>query len=243
MFVEICSNHTGKMEGIKSLSTSVLKNPNCQKNQAVLGSVCAHCYAENLAKMYSGLAARLERNTKILTTGILEEEEIPNLFGEEIFRFEAFGDLNNETQLKNYILICEKNPSVRFSLYTKMYLLAYNYFIMRDNPIPENLTLVLSSFALNKEINLALWRKSGKFKKGQLKSFTVYTGKFIKDNKIPINCGARCCNKCRLCYSKNEVEEIREILKSDRDSTETYLKMQDEKYVDGFLDNILGIWR
>ena len=35
MTIEICKNHTGKMENIQSISTSVLLNPFCQKNRKV----------------------------------------------------------------------------------------------------------------------------------------------------------------------------------------------------------------
>ena len=75
--IEMTTNHTGKMEGINSISTSVVLNPFCQKQQAVEGSICSHCFAESMMKMYSALEEKLARNTKVLTESILPEEDLP----------------------------------------------------------------------------------------------------------------------------------------------------------------------
>jgi len=234
MKVEICSDHTGKMEGIESISTSVLLNPFCQKNRKILGSICTHCYAENLAKMYSGLAARLARNTEVLTKEVIKWEDLPEIplkiGGNNIFRFEAFGDIVNETHLLNYYNIVKKNPWINFSLYTKRYTLVAKFFDREDIDIPPNLTLIFSSLMVNIPINISSLKTPGKFRKGQIKTFTVYEGSYIKKHpELKINCGAKACAKCKLCYLKNEVEEIREILKSERNSTERYFSMKDPK--------------
>ena len=232
MTIEICKNHTGKMEKIQSISTSVLLNSFCQNNRKKLGSVCSHCYAENLANMYSALAARLARNTEVLTSGVIPWDLLPTIetkVGEEtIFRFEAFGDIINETQLYNYYMITRKNPFVRFSLYTKRYSLVTKFFEREDIDVPPNLTIVFSSLMLNTPIDINKLKGHGMFRKGQIKSFTVYSKDYImKHPELKINCGARCCNTCRLCYLKNEVEEIREILKTDREATERFLAFKD----------------
>lgn len=230
--IELCTDHTGKMEGIKSLSTSVLLNPNCQKNRVIPGSICSHCYAETLAKMYASLGARLDRNTKELTTRYLTPEDFnylkEELEKEEIFRFEAFGDLNNEVQLRNYIRICRLFPKIRFSLYTKMYDLVYNYFKTHHGRVPENLNIIISSLKVNTPISAQHFYDLGIFEKGQVKVFTVYDKKFIKSSpELKINCGARSCNTCRICYLKNEILEVNEILKSDRESVKHYFEMKD----------------
>ena len=240
--LEITCQHTGKMEGIDSLSTSVLLNPNCQRNQQHRGSICAHCYAETLAQMYKGLGARIDRNTQILTSRILPMSEIPDLGDREVFRLEAFGDLNNEIQLQNYINIAIKNPTVQVTLYTKMYNLVRQYF--KTHEPPENFTLIISSFYVNKPINLNFMKVLGKFRQGQLKSFTVYDKEFIKNNpSLKINCGARLCNGCRICYLKNNIEEVNEILKSDRDAAENMIKWRDPKYVESQTTRIENIFK
>lgn len=221
------TNHTGKMEGINSISTSVVLNPFCQKQQAIAGSICSHCFAEAMMKMYGALEEKLARNTETLTKSIIPIADLPDTTGMEIFRFESFGDLNNEIQLENYLNIVKKNPGTRFTLWTKRYKLAKEYFDTHD--VPENFTLIFSSLMINKKIDLTFMKKSGKFKKGQLKSFTVYDYDYVKEHweEMDINCGSRFCNGCRLCYSKNEVEEISEILKADQDRVDCFLNCND----------------
>lgn len=228
--IEICKDHTGKMEGIQSISTSTLLNPNCRKNAAIEGSICSKCYATNMCEMYSGLRDRLARNTAELTSRVIPMEELPDTTGQEIFRFESFGDLNNEIQLTNYLNIARKNPGTRFTLWTKMYELVYHYF--GDHPsVPENFTLILSSLMINVKLDIS-WIADlyggTVFRPGQLKVFTVYDKNYIdKHPELVINCGSRCCNKCRNCYNKNKVVEINEILKSDHNAVESIFAFRD----------------
>ena len=56
--IEMCTDHTGKMEGINSISTSTDMNPHCRANAKIRGSICAKCYAHNMIQMYSGLRER-----------------------------------------------------------------------------------------------------------------------------------------------------------------------------------------
>ncbi len=231
--IELCTNHTGKMEGIKSLSTSVLLNPNCQKNRLISGSICSHCYANALAQMYASLGARLERNTKELTSRSITIDDTDylktELKDEKIFRFEAFGDLNNETQLINYLKICLTFPHIQFALYTKMYKLVYEYFRQPEHICPSNLVLILSSLEMNRPITSdRIFYALGKFYDGQVKIFTVYDKEYIRTHPgLNINCGARSCNTCRICYLKNNIKNVNEILKSDRDAATMIVNFQD----------------
>ena len=70
-------NHSGKMEGMQSLSTSCLCNEYCKNRSSNSELVCSHCYAQRQMKRYKNLNACLERNTEILTSRILKEAEIP----------------------------------------------------------------------------------------------------------------------------------------------------------------------
>ena len=242
--IELTTNHTGKMLGIKSLSTSVLLNPNCQKNRKIKGSICSHCYAESLAKMYTDLGARLERNTKELTTRFLGRDDFAylskELKDETIFRFESFGDLNNEQQLWNYVHICNSFPNTRFALYTKQYELVSEFFKTRE--CPDNMNLIISSLKMNTPISSLFLTTLPGFKPGQVKVFTVYNKEFIKSHpELKINCGARSCNTCRLCYLENKVEHINEILKSDRESAEIFLKFNDPEKREIILENVEAI--
>lgn len=231
------SEHTGKMEGIRSISTSVLLNKGCQRNALNKKSICAHCYAVTLCKLRDGLDKQLIYNTGILTASVIDDSELPEIT-DKYFRFEAFGDLNNDIQLINYMNIVKKNPETRFTLYTKQYKIAYDYF--KANDVPDNFTLILSSFLVNKKINLDAFKKLGKFKQGQLKSFTVYDKKYFRTHKgFKPNCGAKSCFKCNECYRENTTEEIYEILKKDQSAVLFDIKWQDEAYRAGVGETII----
>ena len=197
------TNHSGKMAGMVSISTSVTTNERCKKNAAIKGSICEKCFAAKQMKMYKNMEAPMVENQRILTSEILPAEKLPTI-NNLYFRFESFGDLNNATQVKNYFNICYKNPRVKFALWTKN----PDYIaeaIADGYEKPDNLNIVLSSLFINQER-----RNVFDFVD---KVFTVYDKQFIEENDVNINCGARNCFDCGLCYEKNGVGVINEKLK------------------------------
>jgi len=244
--VEVCYGHTGKMEGINSISTSVTANEFCQKQQAIAGSICSHCFAEAMMGMYGALEAKLLRNTTILTERVLSFDELPDTTGCDIFRFESFGDLNNKTQLINYLNIVRRNPGTRFTLWTKRYGLVKDYFGQPGVEVPSNFTLILSSLMVNKKISLEPFKACGKFRLGQLKVFTVYDYDYIVKHyeEMDLNCGSRCCIKCRHCYDENDIEEISEVLKADQGRVDVFLKTHDPERIAKQLELLewIGAW-
>lgn len=104
-----CTNHTGKMAGLHSLSTSVTVNPYCIKRQQKGDSICAHCFAASMMKQYKQLNEVNSRNAEILTASVLPFEVLP-LVPSRYFRFESFGDIINANQVINYFNIAKKNP-------------------------------------------------------------------------------------------------------------------------------------
>ena len=197
------TNHNGKMAGMASISTSVCTNERCAKNAQIPGSVCAKCYAHKMMQMYANMEAPLVQNQKILTSSVLPMEKLP-MINVLCFRFEAFGDLNNATQVINYFNMCKKNPQTKFALWTKN----PDYIakaIKAGHEKPENLNIILSSLFINKE------RKT-KYDFVD-KIFTVYDVDYINEHNIEINCGARNCFSCGLCYNKNDIRIINEKLK------------------------------
>ncbi len=237
--IEITKNHTGKMEGMVSISTSVFMNENCKKNHLIKGSICEHCFSHTLSKMYKELDQKNRRNTEILTKSVLPDEELP-VFDPVKFplvRLESFGDLNNETQLINYINIVKKNPDCRFSLYTKMYKIVLSYFSLHE--CPKNMNLVISSLFLNKPINPEPFYKTGSFEEGQLKVFTVYDYDYLHDHpEATINCGSRNCRLCQRCYSKNPTIYVNEILKTDQRKSEMMIDMRNPEKVDSIFKTV-----
>lgn len=201
------TEHSGKMKGINSIGTSCADNPYCIKRRENGDSVCSHCYAATYMKMRKNLKEHLEENANVLTTRLLRENEIP-VTNANVFRFESFGDLYNATHLANYVLICERNPFTRFALWTKNTWILDELFNTNGIKKPDNLSIIVSSPMLNKQMELD--RKKFWFVDHV---FTVYDKKFIAENDVDVNCGARNCLGCQLCYHRNTDFYVREKLK------------------------------
>lgn len=201
------TNHEGKMKGIHSIGTSCANNPWCIKRRENGESVCSKCYAETYMKMRKSLKQRLSENADILTTRLLTERELP-FINDLIFRFESFGDLYNDTHLENYLSICSNNTATNFGLWTKNTWILDDVFNKKAINKPENLSIVVSSPMLNKQMELdtqRYWFVDH--------VFTVYDKKFITDNNVNVNCGAKNCLKCQICYHKGTEFFIKEQLK------------------------------
>lgn len=202
--LHITKDHTGKMKGMQSLSTSCKQNPFCEARSRIKGSICEKCYAQMMMKMYKQLDPCMARNGEVLSSHVLKDEELPNL-NIAYFRLEAFGDLLNETHIINYFNICKKNPDTHFALWTKNpgFIKAA---IENGNEKPDNLQIVLSSPFINRKVDSSKWGFVDK-------TFTVYDKEFISQNGIETNCHGKNCLECKLCYKDNGVTEIREQLK------------------------------
>ena len=200
-------NHKGKMTGMMSLSTSCTCNTYCKKRSENKETVCSHCYAQRQMLIYKNLEKCLIKNTEILTKKVLEDYELP-IINALYFRLEAFGDLNNTTQVINYFNLCKKNPGVRFALWTKNLWLIDSVIHHDHINKPKNLNIIYSSPFLNEsnENIFVLYPFIDKV-------FTVYEKEFIKKNDIKINCGAKNCLTCAKCYKKNKLKYINEKLK------------------------------
>ena len=197
-------NHTGKMAGMMSLSTSNLVNPFCKARRECKGSICEKCYAHTQMLRYTSMQECLANNFQILTTKLLGREEIP-IINALVFRFEAFGDIYNEIQVANYFQICKANPAVRFALWTKNPAVVERAIMAFSKP--DNLVILLSSLYVNTQEDISKYPFVDKV-------FTVYDKETIKRDGIEINCGARNCFTCQKCYHKDNGEtHIREQLK------------------------------
>ena len=62
------------------------------------------------------------------------------------FRFHTAGELESVEQLKLYCDICEENPDVTFYIYTKRFDLVADYFVYKNNILPENFVINLSEW-------------------------------------------------------------------------------------------------
>lgn len=200
--IKFCVNHTGKMQGMISLSTSVLLNTYCQTHCKVDNSICQHCYAARMNKMYKGLENVTAANTKALTENIIPVNAWP-MINACYIRLEAFGDLNNVTQVINYFNFCKANKQAKIALWTKNPNLI-DQAIKAGHKKPNNLVIIVSSLFLNTISNYNYDFID--------KVFTVYDKGHAK--QVNINCGARNCLTCNRCYHRTKnIEYINELLK------------------------------
>ena len=201
------TNHSGKLEGMHSISTSVRRNPNCRDRRNIDNSICQKCYAVTLTGIRKGLDEAISRNTDVLTARILSADELP-VINDKYFRFEAFGDLINETQAINYINIAKTNKGTHFAIWTK------NPWIMaaalKTAAKPSNMIIIYSSPMINKAVNVKALKKLYPFID---KVFTVYRKDYAQEHSIDINCGGRHCLSCLRCYSKRTGDTVNELLK------------------------------
>lgn len=208
--IEITEKMNDKMHGLQSLSTSPLLNTRCQKNRCVDGSICQSCYSCTMAKRFTNLERKNERNFDKLTAHLLQLDEIPTISA-LYFRFEAFGDLQNEIQFINYVNICNANPNTHFALWTKNPDIIHN--VLKGGLIkkPANLKILVSSLMKNTVRNVDKYRYFVDH------VFTVYDLSYILEHpEIVINCGSRSCIGCLACYTdKNAPFEINELIKKD----------------------------
>lgn len=202
--VHITTNHTGKMTGFASLSTSPLENTFCKCRAKCKASICHKCYSMTMQKMYGNLSTALVQNYRVLTSQVIPVEKWP-LLNYLMFRFESFGDVQNQTQLQNYVNFCKRNPRVQFTIWTKNTAIFGRYFKTHDKP--KNLIVIVSSPFINKAVDIRDYPFADKV-------FTVYDKAYVAANKITVNCGSKSCASCGACYNcKNRTVYVNELLK------------------------------
>lgn len=203
----ICTNHSGKMAGMISISTSTIENDFCAKMASIENSVCSHCYARLQFQYFPSMKNKYAESTIDLTSRALSWDEIPVITSNnEVCRLEAFGELNNEIQVINYFQICYKNPSINFAIWTKRPELIASVLNSGISK-PENINIIWSTLMINGTPNTTKYD----FVDGY---FTVYTPEYAEEHNIEINCGGRLCNDCLNCYDYHDgIFIINELLK------------------------------
>ncbi len=201
------ASKTGKLEGINSINTSVLNNAFCNKmrkgnevlKRTELSIVCEACYAATLEKQYTNLHLAITRNDSLLSDAPLPIRYIPVIM-DRVLRFHSLGELINIQHLENFCTIADYNPETFFVLWSKRTDLINAYFSEHHKPL--NLSLIYSSPRVGKIESLPPYFD---------KVFTVHAKKPSNEN-IDINCHSK-CKDCMLCYSKNDVIYINEVVK------------------------------
>lgn len=198
----------GKMDTIPSISTSALCNVSCAMRSRQADCICSKCYARRQLQMMKTLREKMEVNTLFYTKYELTAADIPRI-NTSVFRFESFGELNNELQVKNYFLIARRNRHCFFVLWTKNYHLIESARKLYGLKKPKNLRIIASEYIIDHDITEHIWKRY----KFIDKIFSVYSKEYAEQNQIEINCSGKCKN-CMRCYDQENKERfIREMLK------------------------------
>jgi len=195
-----------KLDGFYSLNTSTLNNPFCLKmfsgNNTDL--ICRSCYAKNLEKRYFKKTDKLDTNARILSESIMLWDHVPFYPLLLVLRIHCLGELINENHFINIILIAKKNPHCTVSIWTKRPDIVKRVFKSGYDK-PDNFILIYS----NPRVNCDYEIKTPEYFD---KVFNNYTKDFAEKNNVDINCHM-VCKDCMLCYTHNNVEQIKEIVK------------------------------
>ena len=196
------SKMTGKLDGFQAISTNTITNEYCIKQNAKNdnNNICKHCYSHTILKSYrKNMQNALQRNSDLLSDRILDKTELPTILN-AFFRFNAHGELINQTHLINIVNIALHNPHCNFALWTKRYDIISKYFKNHDKP--KNLILVYS----NPKINNILKNVPKYFDK----TFNNVHEDLEQDKQ---NCTGQQCKNCLLCYKTNTTNTIVEKVK------------------------------
>tara|TARA_R110002020_G_scaffold265869_1_gene480731 strand:+ start:2059 stop:2688 length:630 start_codon:yes stop_codon:yes gene_type:complete len=197
----------GKLLGLRAMSTNTTGNAFCNRmyENSNEKTICSYCYSQSMLRTYrKNMQPCLERNSKLLSSSLLEDRQIPTII-ENVFRFHAHGELINEIHFKNFLAITRKNPHCIFTLWTKRFPIINK--VLEKETKPKNLILIYSNPLINTLINPM---KSEKLKKYFDKTFNnVEHDKFVEEQ----NCTGQKCMDCLECYSKNDTLMIVEAIK------------------------------
>jgi hypothetical protein len=153
-----------------------------------------------LSSYRKNMQPALQRNSDALSQRMLAEQELPRIL-DAVFRFDAHGELINETHLANLCAISAHNPGTSFALWTKRNDLVSKFF--RSRAKPANLILIYS----NPKISHIMHRPPKHFDR----TFNNVLEHEFVDRQ---NCTGQKCADCLLCYTPgNGVTTIVEKVK------------------------------
>ena len=196
------SKMTGKLDGFQAISTNTMTNSFCIKQNASgkADNICTKCYSHTMLKSYrKNMQPSLQRNSDLLSAKVLEHNQLPTILN-AFFRFNAHGELINETHLINLVNIAFHNPHCNFALWTKRNDIIAKYFKYNDKP--KNLILVYS----NSKISNIMQKLPKYFDK-------TFNNVLEHEHVEQQNCTGQQCKNCLLCYQHNGITTIVEKVK------------------------------
>ena len=181
---------TGKLDGLRAISTNTRTNDYCIKQNASgdPNNICTKCYSHTMLSSYrKNMQPALQRNSDALSAAPLAPDAIPRIL-DAVFRFDAHGELINDTHLSNLCAIATRNPRTSFALWTKRNDIVSKHF--RSNPKPVNLILIYS----NPKISNIMRKPPRYFDR-------TFNNVLEHEHVEQQNCTGQKCADCLLCYT------------------------------------------
>ena len=181
---------TGKLDGLRAISTNTRTNEYCIKQNASgdPDNICTKCYSHTMLSSYrKNMQPALQRNSDSLSQRMLADAELPHI-PDAVFRFDSHGELINDTHLANLCSIATRNPRTSFALWTKRNDIVAKHF--RTQAKPANLILIYS----NPKISNIMKRPPKHFDR-------TFNNVLEHEHVDRQNCTGQKCADCLLCYT------------------------------------------
>ena len=197
------SKMTGKLEGLRAISTNTATNEYCVKQKArdAGDNICSKCYSHAMLSTYrKNMAPALQRNSDALSENLIDPQDLP-FVADAFMRINAHGELINGTHFENICRFAEKNPHCSVALWTKRPDIVNRVLKGRDKP--ANLILIYS----NPKIGHIMSKPPRNFDR-------TFNNVPAEQDVERQNCTGQRCMDCMLCYKPgNGVDTIVEKVK------------------------------
>ena len=197
------SKMSGKLDGLRAISTNTVSNDFCQKmyNSGNGNNICTKCYSNKMLRTYrKNTQAALQRNSDLLSKSVDDAVLKATRIMDAFLRLNAHGELINEQHLSNLVRLAELKPYTSFTLWTKRKNIVRKFFDTHDKP--DNLILIYS----NPRISSIMDSPPEYFDK-------TFNNVLEHESVDQQNCTGQKCADCLLCYTKNDVKTIVEKVK------------------------------
>lgn len=165
------------------------------KLRAVVGTICAKCYALKGNYMFPKVQESLERRFASLSNPLWIEAMAFLINGKEksgFFRWHDSGDVQSVAHLKAICRVAELTPTITHWLPTREYGFV-GEFVRSGGTFPANLTVRLSALKIDGPAPVLLAKNLG----------VTVSGVKVEGFNCPASNQGNKCLDCRACWDKN----------------------------------------
>ena len=208
------SNMTGKLKGLRAISTNTITNPFCIKmnNSKNDNVICKKCYSFGMLETYrKNMQDCLQHNSDLLSGALIQYRHLPFIIDAYI-RIDAHGELINDIHLNNLYRLADKNPHTTFAIWTKRKDIVSS--VNKTRETPPNVILIFSNAIIDK----VSYSPPKHFHK-------VFNNVTDTHKKREQNCTGQICIDCMACYKHDSgINVIIEAEKKNGRTIKTKIK-------------------